>query len=329
MVGKRKEPEAVHTVSVPETTTPRNQKVGECATKCGRDFLARASKYVRNADLYLSKVVRGVDIAFKKADGEEARAGEAVDRVDVQFHRTKEDPPPSGCTPNHYKLPAGEEPMGVASALEDMRRPFQEKVDGVEKELPLFRRKNNLLVRKEHIQKLVEAAAEAANLQKNRFRWHSLRIGGASALLHTKRQFDLVKRFGRRTPDSAHTYLQDSALQYKDLAHARAQDQAAAHYKTCDDPLEPRCQVCSRRRADAGCRYCGFKICFHCISRGRWCRCGPTGDSSPFPTSDGLQASRLEVGESVEMIAVQVNAPSSKTASGTSGSEPVEDQTRS
>jgi len=50
----------------------------------------------------------------------------------------------------------------------------------------------------------------------------------------------------------------------------------AAILPTCDDPLEPRCQACSRRRADRSCHYCGLNLCYRCIIMGRSCRCGPT-----------------------------------------------------
>ena len=86
------------------------------------------------------------------------------------------------------------------------------------------------MMKREHVQKLVEAAAEGNGLPKNRFRSHSLRIGGASAMLHTTGQFDLVKRFGRWSSDAVHMYLHDSALQYKGLAQGMAGDLAAAHY---------------------------------------------------------------------------------------------------
>jgi len=43
-----------------------------------------------------------------------------------------------------------------------------------------------------------------------------------------------------------------------------------------NDPLEPRCQACSRRRADRSCNYCGMIFCQRCIIMGRTCRCRPT-----------------------------------------------------
>jgi len=55
------------------------------------------------------------------------------------------------------------------------------------------------------------------------------------------------------------------------------------HPLRCDDPLEPRCQACSRRRADRSCRYCGMNLCYRCIIMGRSCRCSTThAVAAPF-----------------------------------------------
>ena len=80
------------------------------------------------------------------------------------------------------------------------------------------------------MQNIVEAAADVEGLPRSRFRSHSLRIGGASALLPATGQFDMVKRFGRWSSDAVHVYLHDSADQYRGLAQAMAGDRSAAHY---------------------------------------------------------------------------------------------------
>eukprot|EP00974_Lingulodinium_polyedra_P011999 1158636-Lingulodinium_polyedra.AAC.1 len=95
---------------------------------------------------------------------------------------------------------------------------------------PLFRWTDGDMVLREDLQRALERAAEAVGLPPQRFRSHSLRVGGASALLHATRQFDLVKRFGRWSSDAVHVYLHDSAEQYKGLAEAMAQDRSAVHY---------------------------------------------------------------------------------------------------
>eukprot|EP00974_Lingulodinium_polyedra_P090505 8776385-Lingulodinium_polyedra.AAC.1 len=80
------------------------------------------------------------------------------------------------------------------------------------------------------MQKALVAAAEAEGLPPGRFRSHSLRIGGASAMLHATGQFDLVKRFGRWSSDAVHAYLHDSAEQTAGVAAAMARDRPSVHY---------------------------------------------------------------------------------------------------
>ena len=57
-----------------------------------------------------------------------------------------------------------------------------------------------------------------------------LRIGGASAMLHSTGEFALVKRFGRWSSDAVHTYLHDSAAQSVGLAAAMSRDRSSIHY---------------------------------------------------------------------------------------------------
>ena len=80
------------------------------------------------------------------------------------------------------------------------------------------------------MQATLQRAAEAVGLPKERFKSHSLRIGGASALLHATREFDLVKRFGRWSSDAVHSYLHESAEQYLGLATKMARDRSSVHY---------------------------------------------------------------------------------------------------
>ena len=112
-----------------------------------------------------------------------------------------------------------------------LRKEFPERFGrGSEAHLPLFRWSSGAQVRREQVQKFLEAAAQANGLPPGRFRSHSLRIGGASALLHATGQFDLVKRFGRWSSDAVHTYLHDSAEQSAGLAQRMAADKSSVHY---------------------------------------------------------------------------------------------------
>ena len=73
-------------------------------------------------------------------------------------------------------------------------------------------------------------AAQAVGLPAARFRPHSLRIGGASALYHATGEIETVKRYGRWTSGAFHSYLWDSAEQAKGLAARMAADVATIHY---------------------------------------------------------------------------------------------------
>ena len=77
---------------------------------------------------------------------------------------------------------------------------------------------------------LLQRAAEAVGLPRERFKSHGLRIGGASAMLHATGQFDFVKRFGRWSSDAVHGYLHESAEQSLPLASQMARDRASVHY---------------------------------------------------------------------------------------------------
>ena len=118
----------------------------------------------------------------------------------------------------------------MVDVISRLLQEFPERADQRENGLPLFRWRSGGLVRREDLQRALERAAEAVGLPAARFRSHSLRIGGASALLHATGQFDLVKRFGRWSSDAVHIYLHDSAEHYEGLAEKMANDRSAVHY---------------------------------------------------------------------------------------------------
>ena len=70
----------------------------------------------------------------------------------------------------------------------------------------------------------MEAAAVAEGLPVDRFGSHSLRIGGASALLHAKVPIEIIKRWGRWVSDSFQRYLWESVEDSRDLSKLMAQD---------------------------------------------------------------------------------------------------------
>ena len=101
---------------------------------------------------------------------------------------------------------------------------------GPEAGLPLLRWEDGTMVDRLDILAALGEAAEAVGLPAERFKPHSLRIGGASALYHATGEIETVKRYGRWTSGAFHSYLWDSAEQAKGLAAKMAADVASIHY---------------------------------------------------------------------------------------------------
>ena len=217
------QPDAAEKLGVPELRLSENRLIMEGALKVGFFFLCRASEYVKSGTPDYEKILRGMDVRIRE-DGSGKR------RVDVQFRKTKTDQLAFGCTRTHYQVDAGARHLCVVDVISRLLQEFPERADQRENGLPLFRWRSGGLVRREDLQRALERAAEAVGLPAARFRSHSLRIGGASALLHATGQFDLVKRFGRWSSDAVHVYLHDSAEQYEGLAEKMANDRSAVHY---------------------------------------------------------------------------------------------------
>ncbi len=151
-------------------------------------------------------------------------------RLELQFRKTKTDQLAIGCTRSHYPVTGEARSLCVVSASMRLQQTFPERFDEREGVQPLFRWRGDGLVRRGDLQKALEKAAEAVGLPAGRFRSHSLRICGASAMLHATGEFDLVKRFGRWSSDAVHIYLHDSAQHYDGLAEEVVGDKSAVYY---------------------------------------------------------------------------------------------------
>ena len=199
-----------------------NSAVLYAAVLFGFFFLCRAGEYVRSGPSD-GRETRGMDVKLSVDKG--------VRRVDIQFRKTKTDQKAFGCTKTQYEVDgANEVEVCVVQALHWLREWVPERFAGREAGLPLFRWQGGRPVRREHVQALLQRAAEAVGLPRERFKAHSLRIGGASALLHATGEFDLVKRFGRWNSDAVHGYLHESAQQYQGLSTKMARDRSSVHY---------------------------------------------------------------------------------------------------
>ena len=143
-------------------------------------------------------------------------------------HQTKTDQRAFGTYRAHFRA---NDPLCVVQALIRLWEVFPERFgEGAEAHLPLFRWGDGKLLHREEVQKALQEAAGAVGLPAERFRPHSLRIGGASALYHATGEIETVKRFGCWSSSAFHEYLWDSAEQYQGIAEKMAKDVATIHY---------------------------------------------------------------------------------------------------
>ena len=189
-------------------------------------FLLRAGDYSNTGRVDPDKIIRGKDFAFKK-DGLPVTPTHA-DEVGLNHRKSKTDQRSFGTYRAHFRA---EDPLCVVQALALLWEVFPERfADGAESHLPLFRWGNGDLVHRDEVQRALQEAATAVGLPAERFKPHSLRIGGASALYHATGEIEVVKRFGCWTSSAFHEYLWDSAEQYKGIAEKMAKDVATIHY---------------------------------------------------------------------------------------------------
>ena len=95
---------------------------------------------------------------------------------------------------------------------------------GSEAHKPLFRRANGAPILASQVRILLEMAAHIEGLPSDRYGSHSLRIGGASALLHAGVPIDIIKRWGRWVSDSFQRYLWEANEDARGLSQRMADD---------------------------------------------------------------------------------------------------------
>jgi hypothetical protein len=71
---------------------------------------------------------------------------------------------------------------------------------------------------------VIQAAAVVAKVPKERFATHSLRIGGASALLHAGFSVEMIQRWGRWASNAFQAYLWGSSEDARGVATKMASD---------------------------------------------------------------------------------------------------------
>ena len=172
-------------------------------------FMLRASEYLANPHKAqsLKGVLRGADIAGRTGNTDVARLEEAEEIV-IHLRRSKTDQYNEGCTRNHFKSGGALCPVG---GLAKMQRHFPQRFGaGREVGEPLFRWADGSLVTREEIQGYLQLAALADGWEAGDVGSHSLRIGGATAMAHVVKDWNIVKRFGRWSSDIFQRYLWDA-----------------------------------------------------------------------------------------------------------------------
>ena len=151
----------------------------------------------------------------------------SADEAMLWFKASKADQLKFGCARNHYRT---HQPLCVVEALEVLQRHFPQRFrGGAEAHLPLCRWADGSPVRRDQIQETLERGAIACGFSPDRFRTHSLRIGGATALYHVRPDVALIQRFGRWTSSAFQAYLWEANEMAKGIGEAMAQDQMTLH----------------------------------------------------------------------------------------------------
>ena len=172
-------------------------------------FLLRGGEYLCHdgGDFDRNKALRGADITFWK-DGKTVKWGRDAPEVSIRLRSSKADIFNAGASRNHFR--SGSKLCAV-EALARIQERFPERFgDGEEAMLPLFRLSDGSPVLRSMVQDLIQQAAVAVGLPPARYATHSLRIGGACALLHAGMSVELIQRWGRWASQAFQAYLWES-----------------------------------------------------------------------------------------------------------------------
>ena len=199
----------------PRFRSHRNDTAVWSAVRTGFFWLLRSSESLAND---------GVGFDSKKCvTGNDAQLYD--DRATLYLKGSKTDQYNLGCIRSHSR---SEDPdLCPVAGIEDILRQFPERrAGGSESHLPLFRFDDGSPVLRSLVQGLLDLAAVALGLPPGRFGSHSLRIGGATAMLHAGMPVDLIKRMGRWVSDAFQGYLWEASEDTKGLAKKMSADRS-------------------------------------------------------------------------------------------------------
>ena len=188
-------------------------------------FLMRIGEYAFSGRWDLKKVLTPSSLQFRK-DGCIVSTPAEADEILLHFKGSKADQEAVGATRSHYRHD-GE--LCVVRAAEKMYKHFGHRFR-TQRDQPLFRWADGTPFTREQVQAILERAAVAEGLPANRFRSHSLRIGGATALYHIFHDVDIIKRYGRWSSGAFQGYLWDANETAKGIAEKMANDVTSIHF---------------------------------------------------------------------------------------------------
>ena len=157
----------------------------------------------------LSKVILGSGVRLHDKTGKLTRSFAEAMELSLEIRASKIDQYNTGVWFNHFR--SGERICPVEAMHRLFVRHPERFHGGADSLLPLFRLSNGQPLWASQITVLLETAAIEEGLPSARFGTHSMRIGGATALLHAGVPIELIKRMGRWVSDSFQRYLWEAA----------------------------------------------------------------------------------------------------------------------
>ena len=136
----------------------------------------------------MKKVLTPADLKGQAA-GQPVTDYRLADEILLRFKSSKADQEGAGATRNHYRT---NERLCPMEAVDPLQRHLGHRM-AREPHEPLLQWEDNSPLTRDHIQAILERGAVAVDLPPDRFRSHSLRIGGATALYHIYHGVDIIK----------------------------------------------------------------------------------------------------------------------------------------
>ena len=154
-------------------------------------YLMRVGEYAHSGGWDTRTVLTPADLRPQRG-GVPCEYREAEELL-LYFKKSKADQEGAGAMRNHY---ATGEDLCPVQAMRWVHQHLGARMRAVP-HLPVFRYQSGAPLMRAQLQAVLERAAVALGLPPDRYRTHSLRIGGATALCHINPDTEVIKRWGR------------------------------------------------------------------------------------------------------------------------------------